>query len=322
MKLLRFAIAVFCINCFADTEPLTSQDFETIARLYNLGLRPSLSQGEIAFVTNSLTSPMHTIAEEALLVIAVHEIPVPLNDKITSEHVIAEIIANGRAQKQSVASFLKKNSYKRIITHFTIYSIADDRLGSDYDVINERLGNIAAVLFTREIRQGKSVKFNKDEYSFSEYDELLLEYAEHPASEIPKMIIPALANVTLLTTYEYNLVRVLATYDDINLDLILSTLKSNDTSKYGKIILFDALLGKVGNLENADREKIRTTLQDNKYDDDDVEYRLERLKLRLRQAETPKEQAPEEPANGKVEPASAKQTLKASKVKEKGEWDW
>ena len=296
MKCLYLAVALCCANCFAEdlsrltteelgvevrAERLTDREYEAVDRLNSLGSKSSLSQAEVTFVTNSLAASKSTIAEAALLVITVHDMPMPFH----SDRVLAEIIVNGRKKGQSPANFLKRDSYTNDITHFTINGNTHKLDDWGYMFINEKLGRIAAVYFAREMRQGKDVQFNENEYAFLRYDKLLLEYAKYPASEVPKMIISALVDVTTLTTHEYDLVRVLVSYDDINLDLILSTLKKENLGKYAKLILLEILRRKMHDFGNADREKIRLALNDYDYDDD--MQRFDELRHWLQQKEQP-----------------------------------
>ena len=272
MKYLSLAIILYCANCFADLEMLTHQDLETQRRLEDLKFRSSLSTDEVMFATNSLVMPRDTIVEAALCVIAVHNVPVTFPSGMGSEYgqgrIMAEIIKKGRERKQPTISFLKKDSFRTDITHIVKQGVSYELDDSSYRDINEKLGHIAAVFIAREMRQGKSIRFNGDDYSFSDYDKLLIEYAKYPASEIPKMIIPIFAEATHLTTQDYNLLRILISYEDINLDLVLSALQKKDIGKYAKKILLEVLDSKVNALGSADQEKIRMALKNYDYDTD------------------------------------------------------
>ena len=267
MRFLVLAIVFCSVKCFASGAILTGQDAETWLRLESFYFKPSLSQDEAAFVTNSLVTHKDTIAEAALCVIVVHDIPLTFPSKIGREHgynrTLAKIIANGRERKQSPVHFLCKDHYKDDMTPFvTSWGAVVLKLDDSFlTLFNEKLGRMAAVFFARELRQGKNVTFNEDDYSFSDYDKLLLKYAKFPEREVPKMIIPDLAKVTSLSMQAHDLVRVLVSYDDINLDLILSTLQTKELSEDAKSLLLLVLTRKINALGSSGREKIRVALR-------------------------------------------------------------
>ena len=288
MKFVVFAVAFWIINCFASGEILMGQNAETWLRLDSFNFKPSLSQDEVAFVTNSLVAPKYIIVETALCVMVVHNIPItfPSGEGAIREsgRIIAKIIESGRERKQSPVDFLRKDHYRDDITHFTVHGFTSKLSDSSYMGINEKLGRIAAVFFAREMRQGKNITFNEDDYSFSDYDKLLLKYAKYPEREVPRMIISALAKVKRLTMVEYDLAKVLVSYDDINLDLILSTLQKRYRNKYAKMILLEVLTRKSNDLGSLDREKIRGALKNFNF----KAIGMERAKSKLFQDEPPK----------------------------------
>ena len=291
MEILCCAVAFYSINCFANVQLVTPEEWEVFLRLESFRFKPSLSSSEISVVTNSLLIPKNMVAEAAMCAIVVHDIPLafPAEMRTTGYH-LAEIIQNGRERKQSPVYFLKKDYYRNDITHAIKHGHSYKLDDFDYEVINQMLGRIAAVLIARELRQGKVVEFNEDDYSFSEHDKLLLKYAKYPDSEVPQMIISLLAKATIAGRPEYDLTQVLLSYEDINLDLMLSTLKNESLGKYAKHVLLHTLQYKIRDLGESDRKKIKTALTN--YDYADEMDRFQMLKRWLQQ---------EEPANGAEE---------------------
>jgi len=252
IHIMAFILA--CVSALGrNIEPLSPDEEGVVSKLEALQWRAALSSNETALVANSLVSPKDTIAEAALCVAAAHDFR-DLREHLQRgvgpangySRLLANIIANGLENRQQPIESLRRNHLLEIVP-----PDAMDQLG-------QKAGHIAAVLTAKTLRNGVSSNIAPNEFTFSSFDQKLLLYSGYPAADAQRMIIQVLGRATVAGADEYDLIRVLASYDNLAVDSVLATFDDEKTGEYGKLLMIRAVEKLASCFTDAEREKIKT----------------------------------------------------------------
>jgi hypothetical protein len=280
--LLAMTFIVASVSALArNAEPLTPDEGRVIGKLEALQWRATLSPEETAFVASSLASSKDAIAEAALCTAVVHDLR-DLQELLQRgvgpangySRLLATIIAGGLEDGRGPLESLRRDHLLERVPRQLRHGIA------------QKAGRIAAVMAARMARKGAISSVDAHEFTFSSFDQMLLHYSEYPAADAKREIVQRLANATVAGTDEYDLVRVLASYEGADLDLILAAFEDEKTGEYGKLLLIAAVEeeDRLDSLTDAERQRAKAVFGEYHPESKTIERALRQVSAKLERA--------------------------------------
>jgi hypothetical protein len=261
-----------CVSVFArNIEPLDADEQNALDTLEALQWTSDLSQQEVSLATNALTSSKDSIAAVALCVVIVHDLPG------LKEMLLRGVGPSGgysRLLSSAVLDGLKERKG-------AVESLCGSNLLKQDVELREKANHIIAVSVARMLRGGEVPKTQWEDLTFSSVDQKLLQYSKQPPAEAVNRIIRQLGQASVAGTDEYDLVRVLDSYEDVNVDAVLEAFKGEGTRVYGKVLLLVCVERRVSKMNDEDRQKVKSVLGTEEARDKRVERALKRVEKRL-----------------------------------------
>lgn len=255
MKPVYFVtMMIACMSAFAENiEPLNSNEVDMLNKLEILQWQSELSEQEMEFVTNALVSSKDTIAEAALCAAIVHD----FHDlRETLRQGVGPANGYGRLLASVVADGLEKG--RRPIESLRRSNLLESVPENAKGQIGQKAGHIVAVMTARMFRLGEMPEIDASEFTFNPFDQKLLLYSKYPAAEAKEKIIQTLAQATIASENEHDLISVLASYEDVSLDSMVSAFENEKTGEYGKLLLVRAIEKRASRLTNSERQKAKS----------------------------------------------------------------
>ena len=275
MKPICLAIIMMsCVSVFArNIELLNSDDQQTLDKLEVLQWCSKISEKDECFVTNALTSSKDSIAEAALCVAIVHDIR-GLKDQIQQGvgpsngycRLLSNLVVDGFEKKQSPIESLMRSSLLKDVPN----------------QLREKANHFIAVFVARKYRGGEVPKINLNGLEFSSLDQKILQYSKLSSKDVVADVIGKLRQAEVAGANEYDLVRVLNSYEGVAIDDILNPLQDKEgTTVYGKMLLLSAIDGQISKMTAAEKQRTLSALRCMKRDEKQVERMFRRVEKRL-----------------------------------------
>ena len=266
-----------CISVYArNIELLNPDEQQILDTLEGMQWSDDLSEDQEVYINNALCSTKDAIAEVALSVAILHDMP-GLREMLQREvgpsdgysRILANTVICGLKEGQSaIESLLSNNLLKQV----PIDAQAE---------VRENANHIIAYFVARVLRRGEVPKFEWDDLEYSSYERRLLQYSKRPSAEVTREIIRELGQASVAGAVEYDLVRVLNSYEEIDVGAVLEVLKDKDTGVYGKVLLLTCIEYQVSKMTEEDRQKVKTSLGKYEAKNKIVERALKRVKNQL-----------------------------------------
>lgn len=270
-------IMLACISVYArNVELLNPDEQQILDTLEGLQWSDDLSEDQEAFIANALCSTKDAIAEVALSVSILHDWS-GLKEMLQREvgpsdgysRILANTVNSGLEEGQSaMESLLSSNLLKKI----PIDAQAE---------VREKANHIVAFYVARLLRRGEVPTFEWDDLEYSSYERRLLQYSKRPSAEVTREIVKELGQASVAGVDEYDLVRVLNSYEEVDVGAVLEVFKEKDTGVYGKVLLLACMEYQVSKMTEEDRQIVKSALE--KYEEKNkiVERALKRVKQQL-----------------------------------------
>ena len=223
---LTISFALFFALCAtANQENPTTNTIPVIDRLASIAWKQNLGGDDLSFVTNSLFSESDLVSQEALTAL-VAAAPMECLDlyaaaeksrrprRTTCIRVANILLEGGRKGERLLStlrsSFIRENLPKQV--GYISGPYAGRFSPSQERHATAMASRIAAIVIAKDLRAGKRVVFNSEDYAFSRFDELLLEYSRLDRWTAITTIQEKLADETTPDIDKWELRRVLKTY--------------------------------------------------------------------------------------------------------------
>lgn len=270
-------ILLSCMSVYAqNVELLDPDEQETLNALEVLQWSEGLSTNQVAFVTNALYSSIDTVAEVALRVAIMHDVS-GLKEMLQRgigpsdgySRLLSRAVIEGLEEGQSaIESLLGKHLLKQVPK-------------DAHAEVKGKASHIIAFYVSRKLRRGEVPGFTWENLEFSSFDRKLLQYSKRPSVDVTREIIGQLGQASVAGSDEYDLVRVLDSYVDVSLDVMLEAFKAEGTEVYGKVLLLSCVEERVSRMTDEEKQKVKSALEEHETQDKRIERALKRLQKRL-----------------------------------------
>jgi hypothetical protein len=225
-----FALLVAPTYGQVSGQPIVHQEIlspEQAQLYYRLGdalWADSLTETQVASVRNGLLSQSHKVIQEALKVVAAHQLEEFLEAPASNFGNVE------RAVRDIVQTALQRNTDAESINADMAESLSSNLEERDlvYDPVRETITSILIVAKSKALRNGGELIMPIPSSYLDTYGELLLDYSSMPRSEAIASIVQALSIAEIAGSQEYNLVHVLRTYGREPLNVVISLLSDVD----------------------------------------------------------------------------------------------
>lgn len=270
-------IMLACTSVFArNIEHLDSGEQKTIVALDALQWKLDLSAQEESVVTNALKSTKDSIAEVALCVAVVHDLS-GLKEMLQPgigpsggySRLLSRVVVDGIDEGQSAIESLRGGNLLKQVPK------------DAHAEVREKANHIIAVFVARMLRRGEAPKIQWEDLTFSSFDRKLLQYSKQSSVEVTRKIIGQLGQASVAGADEYDLIRVLDSCEDVNVDAMLEAFKGEGTGVYGKVLLLSCIERRASKMTDEERQKAKLVLGKDETKDKRVERALKRVEMQL-----------------------------------------
>lgn len=276
-KMCMMMVMLACANGFADNIQMLTSDEQKVGDVLDaLQWKADLSAQENCVVTNALQSTKEKIAELALCVAVVHDLSclkeMPQSGIGPSDgwsRILSKAVVDGIAEGRSPIDSLRSTELVKKVPK-------DAQAG-----VREKAAHIIAVSVVRTLRRGKTPIIQWEDLPVSSVDKQILQYSKQPSEEVTRRIIRQLGQASVAGGDEYDLVRVLDSYEDVNVDAILDAFRGDGTGVYGKILLLVCIESRASKMTDEERKKAKSVLGKDETKDKRVERALKRVEMQL-----------------------------------------
>ena len=275
-----------CMSVYAQNIEFLNPDEQRIHdTLEGLQWGDGLSKDQIEYVTNALCSTKDAIVEIALNVAILHDLP-GLKDMLERKvgpsngygGILAATVGCGLEEGQSAIESLRRISLKRQ---------APQDARTEETEVREKAKHIIAIYIASALRRGEVPEFEWDVLEFNSYERRLLQYSMRPSADVTREITRELARASVAGVDEYDLVRVLDSYEKVDVDDVLQTIQNESTEVYGKVLLLAFIEMRVWKMTAEERRKVESALGIYETKDNRIERALKRVTKQLENGPIP-----------------------------------
>lgn len=278
-RMCMIMVMLVCANGFANNiELLGSDDQKVSVALDALQWKADLSAPERSVVTNALKSTKERVVELALCVAIVHDLA-GLKEMLQAgigpsegwSRILSKAVVDGIAEGRSPIDSLRRTEL--------VKNVPEDAQSG----VREKAAHIIAVSVVRTLRRGEVPKIQWEDLPLSSVDRQILQYSNQPSGEVTRRIIRQLGQASIAGMAEYALVFVLDSYQDVNVDDLLDTFRSDGTGVCGKNLLLFCIERRAGmsKMTEAERQKVVLMLGKDETKDKGVARALKRVVKQL-----------------------------------------
>ncbi len=262
-------IIILSESALANVEALTEQETQQSIRLNDMVWLERLSEDQIADVKAALLSTKDILVQQAIRVVAVHRLQelapdlsrVSLLNKRPYNKAFAELV--GQELSSEAAKYLALRScLSGSLSGDELRDVDSDMKPFMY--VRGMISSILAINEVRSLRQGLISEPNTVELDLTDYQKMLLEYGKMTKDKAISNIVGTLKQAEILSSREYDLMRVLQSYGTDAVKAVITKLSNPETratmSGYGKTILLKFVQSRLAIVADYDLKRLQAVL--------------------------------------------------------------